>query len=300
MSINTMSEVQKRNMLFSVTIKQWSGRVTDKKETQKVTNDNGARPDAVKVNKKLVFSNTMKALTHCASEARVYFYEHTAAWSDDGRRICSATNFLEITNKLNEYKDEFFKLVSVLKTEYPDLVEQAKNDLGTLFNQDDYPDSIEQNFSFDVRVEPIPNVDDIRISVSEEERERIKETLTKQIEASMQNAKHDVINRVLDVVKRITDTLPKYNPAATSLKDKGVFRDTIVTNVDELSKSLDGLNIDDDPTIADIKSKLSDITMNGAVTGKMIRDNGDIRKDVTEKAQKLQSILSSMVGFAAV
>jgi hypothetical protein len=57
--------------------------------------------------------------------------------------------------------------------------------LGGLFRPEDYPapDELRSKFSFETKVMPLPDAGDFRVTLGEEEKERIKRQITAAVEA---------------------------------------------------------------------------------------------------------------------
>lgn len=289
----TTNTIQSTAMLFTLNIKQWSGKATDKRAAQQVTSDNGARQDAAKVSKVLVFSQLIDDYKKAANEARQDFYKLSLPWMDDGRRLGSAKSYQKIMTKMAQHQATCEKIAAKIAVEYPTMIDESRVSLGTLFNESDYPADVTAKYSFDFRVEPIPSVDDIRVGLGEGERAKIAAELKAQIEAAGMNAKRDIYERAADCVKRIAEALPKFDPKASG-KERGTFRDSIIGNVAELIEGLDGLNFDNDQSVTELGNRLRELTKHEP---EALRENPIIR---AETAQTARDILETMAGYGVM
>jgi len=72
-------------------------------------------------------------------------------------------------------------------------VENAKVRLGGLFRSEDYPrvEELRSKFSFETKVMPLPDAGDFRVTLGDEEKERIKRQITAAVEASLQVASRE-------------------------------------------------------------------------------------------------------------
>lgn len=289
----TTNTIQNTAMLFTLTIKQWSGKASDKGAARQLATDKSAVSDAVKVSKQLVFSQLTDDIKKLANEARQEFYALTLPWMDDGRRLLSAKNYNKAMAKMSQYQASFEKLAAQVESQYPVMIDEARKQLGDLFLESDYPKDITKKYAFAPHVEPIPSVDDIRVGLGEGERAKIAAELKAQIEAAGVNAKRDIYERAADCVKRIAEALPKFDPDAKG-KERGTFRDSIIGNVAELIEGLDGLNFDNDQNVTELGNKLRELTKHEP---EALRENPIIR---AETAQTARDILETMAGYGVM
>ena len=292
----TTNTLQQTAMLFTLTIKQWSGKATDKRAAERITTVSGARQDAAKVSKVLVFSQLIDDYKKAANEARQEFYALTLPWMDDGRRLGSAKSYQKIMTKMAAHQSTCEKIAAKIAAEYPSMIDEGRNQLGTLFNESDYPANVGSKYAFLFRTEPIPSVDDIRVGLGEGERNKIAAQLKAQIEAAGIAAKRDIYQRAAECVSRIAESLPKFNPAEKGAA-RGTFRDTIITNVADLLDGLDGLNFDNDATIASLGDKMRALT---AHTPDELREDEQARAQTAQTAQTAQDILETMAGYCGI
>jgi len=289
----TTNTIQNTAMLFTLNIKQWSGKASDKGAARQLASDKSAVSDCVKVSKQLVFSQLTDDIKKLANEARQEFYALTLPWMDDGRRLLSAKNYNKAMVKMASYQASFEKLAAQVESQYPVMIDEARKQLGDLFLESDYPKDITKKYAFAPHVEPIPSVDDIRVGLGEGERAKIAAELKAQIEAAGVNAKRDIYERAADCVKRIAEALPKFNPDEKGAA-RGTFRDSLIGNVADLLDGLDGLNFDNDQSVTELGNRLRELTKHEP---EALRENPIIR---AETAQTARDILETMAGYGVM
>lgn len=290
---DTTKTIQETAMLFSLTIKQWSGKATDKAAGRELAASKGAISDSASVRKTLVFADMIDDAKKLGAEARQRFYALTLPWVDDGRRLGSAKAYQKIMQEMSAFQGKFTALAAKIETAYPTMIDEARAALGDLFNEADYPADVATKYGFEFRCEPIPSVDDIRVGLGEAERNKIKAQLKAQIEAAAVNAKRDIYDRAAVCVSRIADALPKFDPLKSG-KERGTFRDSIISNVADLLDGLDGLNYDNDGEIVRLGEKLRALI---AHTPEELREDKETRKAVAATAA---DILETMQGYCGV
>ena len=289
----TTNTIQNTAMLFTLNIKQWSGKASDKGAARQLASDKSAVSDCVKVSKQLVFSQLTDDIKKLANEARQEFYALTLPWMDDGRRLLSAKNYSKAMAKMAQYQASFEKLAAQVESQYPVMIDEARKQLGDLFLESDYPKDITKKYAFAPHVEPIPSVDDIRVGLGEGERAKIAAELKAQIEAAGVNAKRDIYERAADCVKRIAEALPKFNPDEKGAA-RGTFRDSLIGNVADLLDGLDGLNFDNDQSVTELGNRLRELTKHEP---EALSENPIIR---AETAQTARDILETMAGYGVM
>jgi hypothetical protein len=115
--------------------------------------------------------------------------------------------------------------VEALARKFGHLVEQAKVRLGGLLRSEDYPapEELCSKFSFETKVMPLPDAGDFRVTLGDEEKERIKRQITAAVEASLQVACRELWQRLYEAVSHLAERLQAYK-----VTDEGVehpFRD---------------------------------------------------------------------------
>ncbi len=291
----TTNTIQQTAMLFTLTIKQWSAKASDKGASRDVASDKNANPEMVRLNKTLAAHQYIDELKRIAGEARTRFYELTLPWMNDPRRIGSTKSYNKLMVEMGNYQTDFMKIVSLLEGVYPDIKAQAPTLLGALYKASDYPDSITDKYAFEFHCEPIPNVDDIRVGLGEGERAKIAAELKAQIEAAGVNAKRGIYERAADCVRRIAEALPKFDPDAKG-KERGTFRDSIIGNVAELIEGLDGLNFDNDQNVTELGNRLRELTKHEP---EELRENPIIRAETAQTARDILETMAGYTGFTA-
>jgi hypothetical protein len=236
-------------MLINLNIRQWSARKTDKRAAGEVTASHGAKTNKASFYKPLVEGTELESIKTSATQARTEHYRRTLPWSDNGPRILSNVGFLDYMASIQKLKAQFEAAVSQFVQQYPLLRQEAKRNLGTLFNDADYPDvgSIHDKFSFDVSILPLPKGDDFRCDLGAEDVERIRQQIEENTRGAVQESLLDAFDRVAKVVEAYIDRLAD---------PKTVFRDSLVQNARDLAEVLPSLNIAGDDKLESMAVRL--------------------------------------------
>ncbi|MBU1067850.1 DUF3150 domain-containing protein [Patescibacteria group bacterium] len=272
-------------MLVRVGISQWTGRRYDKAVSAKVATDYGTSADAGRYNKVLVAEGALKTIGKVANDARTYHYAQTLPWNDAGDRMLPSANYLVYTRKMQEFKQAFGAAVVEFCANYPDLVEDARNKLNGMFKAEDYPTvgQIADKYSFDVAVYPLPAAEDFRVSLQAAEVDAIRADIEARTQHAVQAANKELWTRLHDAVSHMADKLAD---------DKGIFRDSLIGNVQDLCELLPRLNVFRDPALEDMRREVERRLC--AETPQSLRDNPHARKATAKDAS---AILQAMAGY---
>src|SRR5215472_6681338 len=174
-------------MLCSLSISQWSAAKHDRQASEEIAARHGAQPDVGRYNKLLIPKETLAEVHRVAGKARREHYFMTLPWDDDGYRVLPAAVYIEHTEKLREYSRQFLVAIAAFVAQFDRLVVDSRSRLGGLFRPEDYPTSkeIHDKFAFETKVMPLPDASDFRVSLGDEEKDRIKRQITASVEASL-------------------------------------------------------------------------------------------------------------------
>jgi hypothetical protein len=272
-------------LLVYLSISRWTGRKQDRKanETVKNAHDVKAR-DAVNTTKALLpTSSELKAVNHVAGQIRTFFYENTVPWQHGGMFMIRSTQFMDFMQEFNALKTKFETAVNDFVEVYPQLREAAKSQLGTLFNELDYPhpDLIKSAYGCHVQVFPVPDVGDFRIDLGDAEKQAFMDNL-RQVEA---NATRTAWAELHEVVKNAAEKLSQ--PDA-------IFRDTLISNITEMCRILPRLNIMDDPTLEAARVEVEQIA--NKLSPDVCRDNATEREQAATKLKQLTEKMGAFMG----
>lgn len=275
--------LQEKACLVNLKIQQWTARKLDKKATSDVCSANNTTDAWTKATKALLPESSIKPLRQFCREIRAYHYSVTLPWDDAGCRILSTKAYFEYVQCMNTFSDEFDVRVDRLCSEYDELKAQAKSQLNGLYSESDYPPSLRGKYNLGVHFTPIPTGADMRISIGQHELSKVRSDIEDNVKVLLNTAVSDVYDRIKTVV----------GACRAKLADsKAVFRDSLITNIMDLSTVIPKLNILDDPAIDALANRMrADLT---AIKPDELRTKPQERAAVATKAQ---SILDGMAGL---
>lgn len=284
-----------RAMLCSLSISQWSASKHDRRASEEIAAYHGAQPDVGRYNKLLVPRETLAEVRRIAREARREHYFMTLSWDDNGYRVLPAAIYLEHAEKLREYSRQFAAAVEIFTAQFDQLVLESRSRLGGLFRSEDYPTSreIRDKFAIETQVMPLPDANDFRVSLGDEEKDRIKRQITASVEASLTVASRELWQRMYEAVSHMAERLSAYQAT-----DQGVehpFRDSVVNNLVKLVDVMPRLNVAGDPELERLTAQVRSSLL---VDAAELRKSEDVRKDTAMKAARIAQQMSAyMIGY---
>lgn len=264
-------------MLVTLTVSCWTARKQDKKVAEEVERSHQAT-DAGRYNKLLIDKQHLDPLTSMASKIRNEHYRLTLPWLDNGGRLLPSKLFFEYQKAMNALKEKYASMVDAFIPLYDSqLVANARNRLGTMYDPTDYPsgEKLRRKFDVDVDIVPIPQATDFRVEVGDTERQRIQQEIAERMEKRQREAMLDAWARV----RRVVETIHARTSAA-----KPVIHESLMENAEELVRLLPGLNINDDPALTQIAQ---DIANNLLVETWKLRKSATARKALAKTSQEI-------------
>ena len=282
-----------RAMLCSLSISMWSARKHDPDASQEIAQRHGAQADAGRYHKVLLPKAALAEIQKIVSDARQEHYFMTLPWDDNGYRVLPAAAYMDHAEKMRELANRFTPAVEALAREFGKLVEEAKVRLGGLFRSEDYPspDELCSKFSFETKVMPLPDAGDFRVTLGDEEKERIKRQIITAVEASLQVASRDLWQRLYEAVSHLAERLSAYKVTGVGVEHP--FRDTVVTNLVRLVDVLPKLNVTGDPELERLAAE---------VRASLLVDPQELRKSESmrsETAKAATAICDRMTAYMA-
>ena len=291
-------------MLCTVSIRAWSGYRYDREASEEIAEIHGAEKDSGRFNKRLVPRQDLEEITKIIGRARRDHEFITLPWSDNGYRVLPAAAYMDHTTAMRGYAAEFKAAVESFLARFEDLVTNQSR-LGTLFKLGDYPgmrdeggrlrfafpDELKGRFSFETTVLPLPDANDFRVSIGDEDRERIRRQIAESIQASLRVGTRELWQRLYKVVSHMSARMSEYNSADEGKKPK--LYDSMITNIVEIVDVLPKLNIAGD---MELERMTSEIRRSLLVDPKELRKSEIIRADTAKAAADIAERMAAYMG----
>jgi len=284
-----ISTIASSSMQVHIVFTKWGGAIVDRTATNKVISDSNAVENAALVKKKLLpTSKELKRLETLSNTLRERGVKFCIKTNTRGKYILPTANFDKFMEVMNEAEKEWNDAVDKFMAKYPKQREQARTDLGALYDPTMYPepDYVRAQFSMDKRVEPLTlsnhdceffkNLNDAQISdvrhIIDKQNARTRETANVFIWHTLRTP-IDLLLEVLDESNYPTGT-PDYR-RTNSTVDRPKFKQSKVSNVLDAAAECRRLNVGNDSQISTTITKIED-TLRG-VTAEGIKDDMYLR-----------------------
>lgn len=281
-------------LLASLHIRTCGARKVDKKTSRKVAADNGASDDAGHYQKNLVPKAALEPVTKAVSELRAFHNDNTLPWLDEGVRCLPSMNYEAYKTELESLRDKFDQAARNFAAQWPEIIAEARRELGALFSEADYPADVLSRFGVDVRIMPMNTAEDFRVNISDTERDLLRRQIEGTLEDAHKAAMGDLYTRIATGVKAMAERLQAYKVDETTGKTSGVFRDSLVDNLRELVDLVPRLNMSGDPELARVVAEVrAELCGNDA---QVLRDSDLTRERTRESAEAIADRLGAFLG----
>lgn len=269
--------IQDKSMLVELTISKWTATKHDKAVSAEIEQNHAAK-DAGRYNKRLIDKAHLAAIESLAGQIRKYHYSRTLPWSDKGQRLLPSKLFMEYRQDIAAYKAQYQKAVDDFLVVYPQLVQDARLRLGTMYQPNDYPSTtdLKDAFGIELLITPVPDAGDFRVEVDKETQDEIRQQITEAVNARQAKAVKDCYARAREVLERIAEQCSKQN---------GRIHDSLMENAQDLVSVLTGLNITEDPDITQMEQDIKALI----VSPEAIRTSPTTRKRLADGAADILS-----------
>jgi hypothetical protein len=272
-------------LLVQLQISQWTARKRDKKATEDVAKAAGADVSAGNYNKSLLAgTDALKKVHQYSTVIRTWYYDNTLSWGINGTQLLPSKNYFEFNTEWRQHKAKWEELVNEFCKDYMYHRAHAQQFLGTLYNDDDYPNAVElkRKFHIDMATFPVPSTD-FRVEVGEQELQRIQQEVELRVSEAAEKAMSDLWHRLYERIEHVTERL----------SDSSVlFRDSMTEHTLDLCRMLPRLNFNDDPNLdrmcKEIEHKI------GMQDPHALRYDLDLRE---QKAKEAKDIMDKMSVF---
>ena len=287
-----MSQIRNQLLCIALNISCWEARRQDKKVNSEVAASQGTATGVGRYHKDLLpDAIEHQAILKLRNAWRVWHYDNTLPWGNDGSRVIRSAAFLDYTTEYRAYKDKFEQACEAFYDKYPALVAEAEFKLNTLFDANDYPpvEAIKDRFSVRMTTYPMPNAEDFRIieGIPADEVERLRGEAVAGLEEQVTLAIKDLWGRLHAVVTAMQTRL-EVGTDGKPLK----FHDTLVSNIEDLLSKVPQLNLTDDSEITTMTQEMRELICHTPAT---LREDLLVRTDVAAKAKALAAKMSCWV-----
>jgi hypothetical protein len=261
----------------------------DRGQVQKAADSFQADAKYLGASKKLINRRDVKYSAACAviREAVEYWTLTTIPYPEPGIRLIRKERLADFNAKMEQFKTELAAAAADLDASYDEIIAAAKEHLGELFREDDYPVGgvaglfkLEWDFP---SVEPAGYLLQMSPALYEQEQARIQARFEEAVRLTEESFAEKFAELVTNLAERLEvgeDGKPK------------VFRDSAVENLKGFFEQFRALNIGSNPDLDALVTQAQEL-VGGA-------DPKELRTDVTKRAEVKTAMASLAVKLDAM
>ena len=227
-----------------------------------------------------------KAVTAVRGRAISYWRSVSLPYPEPGLRLIRQDRIDAFNEQLSELKEELAENVEALDRHYADLKDAARQRLGSLYDEGDYPPGLKGLFDLSWEfpsVEPPDYLLRLRPELYEQEKARI----TARFEEAVQLAEQAFAGEFSRLLSHLTERL------SGAAGEKKVFRDTAVGNLSEFFARFKNLNVRSNPELDQLVDQAQQL-IKGVTPGEL-RDQDRLRQQVAIQLSAVQSSLQELI-----
>lgn len=269
----------------------------DDKATEAAERANKAHGAGV-YRKDLYPKHLIEPITAIATAVRTYLYSQARPYGWSGSYLIPNTRLVAYLEQMGKYELQFRQAVTAFLNNWANVLFQAQQTQGDLFDATVYPDvaTLAGQFVFEYPLTPLPAAGDVVLN-------ELDETVVERIKSKVQDAEREATaavfrgafvelrEQVLRIIKQTTVTETK-DKDGNVVQRSGKIYDTLTTDIANLTAMLTELGMTQaDPELGDL---VEQIDMHLTLPADALRGRPDVCKITSDKAK---DILAQMEAF---
>lgn len=271
-------------LLVELNISVWPASKLDREVTDKVNTDALAVRGASQTKKNLFAGTGMrKDIADFAARVRLYHNKHTLPWADKGERMLPTALFMDYKQAMNGFEQSFGVMCNNFYLEYPRLVADAPNHLGSMYRADDYPDltNVRLKFGFKRAVKPLPEAGDFRLDIPAHDLAEMKDDYEKQYGDRLAEAMREPWERLHKMLLGMSEKLTDIDGDDSKKR----YHDTLISNPIELCELLTKLNVTKDPKLEEARRQVESTMLGASIES--IKEHPQARSELKSKVDAI-------------
>ena len=203
------TSIHERAMIVTLSTSSWAASRTDKNLSKELTDKYHAKADRARVRKQLIDKDAIKDLHGAIIAAKQIHNRSTLPWDDHGGRILPVEQIEKYRESMAVAENAIAEKRRAFCESYVELVAQAREDLGDMFDHMDYPppQDISRKFGMRFDIDPIPNSAHFIVDLNAEDAAKIKEEIDKRTTAKVEHAMVTLAERIESSLRALIEKL---------------------------------------------------------------------------------------------
>jgi len=284
-----MSTLHTKAVLVTHSRSRMYFRKFDKAISQEIAALKGAPESIGRYHKALLHRRRLTRINSVMTRAYQEHIDRTLPWADGGTRILPTKGYDEYMRVQRELDGELYNAVQEFKNNYARYIDAEELRMGTAFNRGDYPDisTIDDGFKISIDIAPIPDTSDFRVTLNENDEQRIKANLETRLSDALTEAVDEIWNRLQKSVTELRDSTRLHMDG-----EKRGFFDSWLGGIKAITNVIPKLNITEDPHITEICNRIEFELL--AFDGEQLKNTKTAQEKLLDSTD---SILDAMAGY---
>ncbi len=249
----------------------------------------GAAGEFLSAGKKLIDTRdpAFRAVSSVRSRAAAYFRGVSLPFPEPGIRLIRQSDLDAIHDRMQEFREQLDEAVRTLAARFTSLKAAARNRLGDLYCEADYPAALTGLFAIGwdfPGVEPPDYLRELNPALYEQECRRVQarfDEAVRMAEAAFTEELSKLVEHLAERLSGEADGTPK------------VFRDSAVSNLTEFFERFRQLNVGSNDQLEELVERARQVI--GGVAPQQLRDSGSLRQQVSTQLAGVQSSLDGLL-----
>jgi hypothetical protein len=249
----------------------------------------GAESDFLSARKKLLDTKhpAYKEVTAIKGKMLAYHKSVSLPFPEPGMRLLRRDRLEVFQHQMEDFRDELQDAVRRLQDRYQELKDSARQRLGHLFNEGDYPATLEGLFAVEW---DFPNVEppSYLLQLSPELFEQEKSRVAGRFQEAVQMAEHAFLGEFSKLVSHLTERL-----SSDAAGEKKVFRDSAIGNLTEFFDRFKDLSVRSSEQLEELVGQAKRLVQ--GVEPENLRSDDRLRQQIALQLSRVQSSLDGMM-----
>lgn len=244
-----------------------------------------------------------RRITQALTEGKRVFDYNTMPWGQgDGWRLLPNANFERTVAALHQAQKQVEAVLSEYRDAAPEILEQARANLGDHATRVDLPtvDELIESYSIDFEFQPVPDGSAFE-GLPTKTRQMLADHVARRTREAYTNAMREAATRIAEVltepkngliarIDRYEERLKRIDTNPDDKSRDGVFRDSAIERVRTLVEVLPTFNVTGDPVFAEVIDRIGRI---GAIEADDLRASVEARATTRAQVQQVNDLLAS-------
>ena len=279
--------IKEKALLVSLSVSIWTNSAADGTVVSDIMKKTQTETDVHRYKKVLIKPEALAQVRAARVALRRDWWDNTLPWGNGGVRLLPSARYQSFAEKMRELRVDYERTVAAFTKEYPKMKAEARQRLHALFREEDFPpvERIKSKFGCSLEFAPIPDAQDFRVSLSEDERKEIRREVEKSVEVNTRMAMTSLVTKLHETLTLLSERMKEAEPN---------FRSSLIANVEEVCREVESFNLLDDKKIEGFRKAAEALTKNLDVD--TVKADKKVRKDLATKADDILAKMASYIG----